>query len=94
MKTIRENIFETNSSSTHSITIMSKQNFQRWENEELLYNPYEDHLADPADLDEEPDDYFTYNQYFDDMCLEIDINEHITDSGDEIVIICKYGNDC
>ena len=30
MKTIRENVFETNSSSTHSMTIMEDHDYERW----------------------------------------------------------------
>lgn len=30
MKTIRENVFETNSSSTHSMTIMEDRDYERW----------------------------------------------------------------
>ena len=52
---IRRSVFETNSSSTHSITIMMKSDYKRWQEEELyLYNgsgwgwefskPVENHL--------------------------------------------------
>jgi hypothetical protein len=34
MKTIRENIFETNSSSTHSLTILSAEEAKKWMNDE------------------------------------------------------------
>ena len=37
MEQIRRNVFETNSSSTHSITICSKDEFQKWKNGELFY---------------------------------------------------------
>ena len=33
MKTIRENVFETNSSSTHSMTIMEDHDYERWKKE-------------------------------------------------------------
>lgn len=32
---IRRNVFETNSSSTHSLTMMMKSDYERWHNEEL-----------------------------------------------------------
>lgn len=35
MKQIRRNVFETNSSSTHSITMCSKDEYNRWEKGEL-----------------------------------------------------------
>ena len=37
MKQIRRNVFETNSSSTHSIAFASKSEFEKWRNEELFY---------------------------------------------------------
>ncbi len=37
MKQIRRNVFETNSSSTHSIAIASKNEFEKWRDGELLY---------------------------------------------------------
>lgn len=38
MKTIRMNTFETNSSSTHSLTIVSEEEFEKFENCDLLLN--------------------------------------------------------
>lgn len=38
-KQIRRGVFETNSSSTHSLTMMMKSDYERWQNENLyLYN--------------------------------------------------------
>lgn len=37
MKIIRRNTFETNSSSTHSITMCNKSDFDKWKNGELYY---------------------------------------------------------
>lgn len=41
-KLIRRNVFETNSSNTHSITFCSKDDYDKWEDGELLYSPYID----------------------------------------------------
>ena len=35
MRRIRRNVFETNSSSTHSLTMMMKSDYVRWKNEQL-----------------------------------------------------------
>lgn len=41
MRQVRRNVFETNSSSTHSLTIMMKSDYQRWEKENLyLFDGY------------------------------------------------------
>ena len=37
MITIRKNVFETNSSSTHSLVMAEKSEFDKWENGEVLY---------------------------------------------------------
>ena len=38
MRQIRRNVFETNSSSTHSIAFATKSEFEKWRNGELFYN--------------------------------------------------------
>ena len=37
-KQIRFGVFETNSSSTHSLTMCSKEDYKKWENGEVLLN--------------------------------------------------------
>jgi hypothetical protein len=37
-RSIRVGVFETNSSSTHSITMCSKEEYDKWENGEMLIN--------------------------------------------------------
>jgi len=63
MKTIRNDVFETNSSSTHSICICTDEELSRWVNKEVVYNddeftPIEIVLAElrkefPEDTDKE-----------------------------------------
>lgn len=38
MKSIRIGVFETNSSSTHSLTICSKAEFEAWQNGDVLFS--------------------------------------------------------
>ena len=38
LRAIRRGVFETNSSSTHSITICSKEEYDKWERGELLFD--------------------------------------------------------
>jgi hypothetical protein len=35
MKQVRRGVFETNSSSTHSLTMMMKSDYERWQNDQL-----------------------------------------------------------
>lgn len=50
MITVRRGVFETNSSSTHSITICSKKQFDDWRAGKIRYNPdtekFSDYVAD------------------------------------------------
>ena len=39
---VRQNVFETNSSSTHSITMCMEDTFNKWKNGELYFNHYEE----------------------------------------------------
>lgn len=39
---IRKGVFETNSSSTHSITMCSKEEFDKWKDGELLFDALDD----------------------------------------------------
>lgn len=39
---VRRGVFETNSSSTHSLTMCSKQQFEDWKNGKLLYDSWKD----------------------------------------------------
>lgn len=51
MRQIRRGVFETNSSSTHSMTIVSKEDYDRWGKGELFYDPYRDILVDRKHVD-------------------------------------------
>ena len=44
MKTIRNNVFETNSSSTHNVSVFYAEDYEKFKNNELLYDPESDEL--------------------------------------------------
>ena len=48
---IRESVFETNSSSTHSICICAKSQYDAWKNGEFYYNVWDDEFATKAFVD-------------------------------------------
>lgn len=122
MRVIRLGVFETNSSSTHTMTILSEDEFKQWkdgdlfkykwkeefvskeDSEKLIKQLKEDYSKkynvdiEDIDLYELSDEYeeeimLTFDQYNDWKDLEYDINRYTTKSGEEIVIICWYGND-
>ena len=53
MKQVRSGVFETNSSSTHSLTICTEEEFEKWQHEEMLLDTYNDKLVKNAPLTEE-----------------------------------------
>lgn len=99
---IRHGVFETNSSSTHSICIATKSDYDAWRNGELLYDSWNKklitqeeskvlHLNDRFfDADE---DLQTFEEYNDDWDLEHYTEHYTSESGDEIVIFGEYGYD-
>ena len=46
MRQIRKNVFETNSSSTHSITMCMKSDYDKWVSGELVWNRWGDRLVE------------------------------------------------
>ena len=53
MRTIRIGTFETNSSSTHSITICMESEFLKWKNGEMYWNRWNDELVPKETVEEE-----------------------------------------
>ena len=52
-KQIRRGVFETNSSSVHSLTMCSSEEYEKWENGEFLYWSDEDKFGTREDIIEE-----------------------------------------
>ena len=48
---IRYGVFETNSSSTHSMTICTKEEYDKWVKGELLFSRWGEEFANPEDND-------------------------------------------
>ena len=95
MKAIRRGIFETNSSSTHSITILEGELIELFNQDELYLCMY----GDPKTKEQLLEEYETIDDAIDDgyfiehSSLETDVTSHTTKNGEEILIICHYGND-
>lgn len=47
---IRKGLFETNSSSTHSLTMCSEEDYYKWENGELFFNSWEEQFYNKEDM--------------------------------------------
>lgn len=50
---IRRNVFETNSSSTHSLTMCSEKEFESWKNGDLLFDYWDEIFVEKNDLTDE-----------------------------------------
>lgn len=53
MKTIRQGCFETNSSSTHSLTMCMESDYKKWKNGEMYWNRWNDELVSKETVEEE-----------------------------------------
>jgi hypothetical protein len=91
---VRNGVFETNSSSTHSICICTKSDYEKWKNGELVYDSWNEALV-PVSKCSDDDIYYcqTYEKYEDDYYLEHYTVNFTTPSGDEMVAFGRYGYD-
>ena len=80
---IRRGVFETNSSSVHSLTMCTQSDYDRWKNGELIYDYWDGKLISTDELD---DDY----EQFDFETYEYDFT---TENGDTVVAFGYYGHD-
>lgn len=90
MKQIRRGVFETNSSSTHSITICTEEEFEKSKSGELVYDEWAGKLI-PADS-EDAEDCRTWDTLGGGY-LETYVESFTTPSGDNMVAFGTYGYD-
>lgn len=106
MRQVRLGVFETNSSSTHSLVVCTKEEYEKWKSGELLYGGNNKFLTNEEALDKikeyQPDitsiddaeDLYEFDIFTFDSWgedYEEETNEYTTKSGDEIVIRSYYG---
>jgi len=91
---IRKSAFETNSSSTHTLTICTQDEFDQFKQGKkvYVYGLYGDKLEE---LQEPQDDDYseqeTYEQFFADDMMETYMKQYTTPNGEKIVVFGKYG---
>lgn len=97
MKVIRRGVFETNSSSTHSISIVAQEDYDKWENGEVLFDEDNNEFVPLDKVDEYKQkhkycDLQTSKQYFSGD-LESFEDTFTTKSGDKVVAFGMFGYD-
>ena len=89
---IRKNVFETNSSSVHSLCICTEEEFDAWKKGELYYNYWDDEFTKNS-VNGWDEDNQTYEGFFEESWLETYEEHFTTPSGDKMVAFGRYGRD-
>lgn len=97
---IRQGVFETNSSSVHSMTICMKSDYDKWVNNELVFDYWDDELVEITPeirdkMESGTSRYLTHEQFHDWKYLEYETfkNTFKTANNDEVVAFGYYGHD-
>lgn len=102
IRQIRNGVFETNSSSTHSLTMCSAEEYERWKKGELLFKTWSDTFVEKTSLTQEQlndleegelDDFKSYSEYWDNDYLEGFQDSYTTKTGEQVIAFGMYGND-
>lgn len=95
---MRNNVFETNSSSTHSITMVDGATYADWKAGKVLFCDYpgkDEPNFKPVDEvpEADRDDWVTHDEYFESDYLEGFEDSYTTKAGEEVIAFGKYGHD-
>jgi len=86
---IRFGVFETNSSSVHSLTIVNEKEFERFKNDELRMT-WRGKLIDSSDPEFDSEDTESFESFGGDD-YEYFEKSHTTDQGEKVVAFGYYG---
>ena len=105
---VRRNVFETNSSSTHSITICTEDEYEMWKRGEIYWCRWNEAFVSKEDVEEgfnknkgrydDFNDYlyeeglYTFDRY-NEIEMETYEEHYQTKSGDKIIAFGYYGYD-
>ena len=91
-KNTRFNVFETNSSSVHSLCICTEEEFDAWKKSEIYYDYWNDKFTKNS-VNKWNEDNQTYEGFFEESWLETYEEHFTTPSGDKMVAFGRYGRD-
>ena len=92
---IRQNIFETNSSSIHTLVICTEEEFKKFNNDELCLNYWTDKLVPFSEMDNSGK-FMTSEEFYEDTDMDHYLEhyeEHREINGTKIVVFGRYGYD-
>ena len=92
MISIRRGVFETNSSSVHSLCICTEEEFDAWKKSEIYYDYWNDKFTKNS-VNKWNEDNQTYEGFFEESWLETYEEHFTTPSGDKMVAFGRYGRD-
>lgn len=99
-KQIRRGVFETNSSSVHSLTMCMESDFNKWVAGELVWSRWGDELVPITDeikksMEEDEREYLTYEQFndYDYIDYETFEDSYTTPNGETVKSFGYYGHD-
>ena len=97
---IRRGVFETNSSSVHSLTMCMESDFNKWVAGELVWSIWGDELIPITDeikksMEEDEREYLTYEQFndYDYIDYETFEDSYTTPNGETVKSFGYYGHD-
>ena len=97
---IRRGVFETNSSSVHSLTMCMDSDFNKWVAGELVWSRWRDELLPITDeikksMEEDEREYLTYEQFndYDYIDYETFEDSYTTPNGETVKSFGYYGHD-
>ena len=94
MRQVRQGVFETNSSSVHTITICSDEEYNAWTKGELLVNDYDGEFKHKDDINQFSEDFKSYTSYMSSLYdLEYYHTTYTTKGGEKIHVFGRTGYD-
>lgn len=94
---IRRGVFETNSSSVHSLTMCTQSDYDKWKDGEFIYDYWDGKLISTDELDDDYEEgrYYTYDRFNDYECFDFETFEDTfsTENGDTVIAFGYYGHD-
>lgn len=93
-RTIRRGVFETNSSSVHSLTMCSDEEWKAWERGELVFDYMEDKLI-PLDNENIESSHYTFKEMIESYWFRDDLRtfhkDYKTEDGEVVHAFGYYG---